>query len=148
MIDGDKPPEALGNYTGFLLNWVGARSREAFAEALASMDLKLHQFAVMSMMATRPGETQQVLVDATGVDASTMVQTIDSLEEAGLAERRPHPTDRRKRALYLTKDGERLLMKARRTAGRHGQKVFAALTQEERAELHRLLRKTAGLEDA
>ena len=78
-----------------------------------------------------------------------MVQTIDSLEESGLAERRPHPTYRRKRAIYLTKDGDKLLTKARRTAGQHAQKVFVALTDDERAELHRLLRKTAGFtEDA
>ena len=32
-----------------------------------------------------------------GIDPSTMVSLIDQLESAGLAKRRPHPTDRRAR---------------------------------------------------
>lgn len=146
MIFGDKPPEALGKYPGFLLNWVGHRSREAFAAGLAQLDLRLHEFAVMSMISERPGQTQQTLVDATGVDPSTMVQTIDSLENAGLAERRPHPSDRRKRAIYLTKDGEKLLSKARGTARKAGQKAFGNLTAAELAQFTALLRKAAGLD--
>jgi DNA-binding MarR family transcriptional regulator len=146
MIDGERPPEALGRYTGFLLNWVGARSREAFAAALDKVGLRLQQFAVMNMIAAEPGQTQQGLVASTRVDASTMVQTLDALEAAGLAERRPHPTDRRKRALYLTPAGEKLLTKARKLAGKMGDEVFSALDAGERAQLNALLRKAAGLE--
>src|SRR3569832_558903 len=121
MIFGDRPPEALGRYPGFLLNWVGARSRETFVSALAQLDLRLHEFAVMSMLAERSGPTQQELVEATGVDPSTKVQTIDSLVSVGLVERRPHPSDRRKRSIYLTKDGEKLLQRARGTARKTGE---------------------------
>lgn len=146
MIGGDRPPEALGRYTGFLLNWIGARSREAFTAALEKVGLRLQQFAVMSMIAAEPGQTQQGLVESTRVDPSTMVQTLDALEAAGLAERRPHPTDRRKRAIYLTSDGTKLLTRARRVAGTMGDDVFSALDPGERAQLNALLRKAAGLE--
>ena len=40
-----------------------------------------------------------------GIDPSTMVSLIDQLETAGLAERRPHPTDRRARAIAITPKG-------------------------------------------
>ena len=40
-----------------------------------------------------------------GLDKTTMVVTLDELEAAGLAERRPSPTDRRARVIAVTKAG-------------------------------------------
>ena len=148
MLGGSKPPEELGDYTGFLMNFCAARSRGAFAADLERLGLRPPEFAVMSVIAARPGLTQQALVDATGVDPSSMVQLLDGLEEAGLAERRPHATDRRKRAVHLTKQGRSVLARGRRAAARVSRQTFARLDDDERAELHRLLRKLAGLEDA
>jgi len=62
-----------------------------------------------------------------------------------VAERRPHPTDRRKRALHLTKAGRDKLAAARQVAQEIGAESFSALQPAERAELHRLPRKLAGL---
>lgn len=134
----------MGEYPGFLVNWVGARARSAFAAALDAFDLRPQQFAALVVIADSPGMAQQELVDATGIDPSTMVAMLDSLEEAGLAERRQHPTDRRKRALYLTPEGEQRLRAGQAAARSVGDTVFAPLTRAESAELHRLLRKIAG----
>jgi MarR family transcriptional regulator for hemolysin len=98
-------------------------------------------------VAREPGITQQAVGDAAGVDPSTMVATLDSLEERGLAERRPHETDRRKRAVYLTKRGEEAAREARRLGEEVGREVFGALTATERKQLNALLRKLAGLAD-
>ena len=67
--------------------------------------------------------------------------------QRGLAERRPHPTDRRKRVVHLTPAGERELAATRVIAGRAGEELLAALTPQERDDLHRLLEKLAGLGD-
>jgi MarR family transcriptional regulator, lower aerobic nicotinate degradation pathway regulator len=147
MLFGDAtPPTALGDYTGFLMNWCAARSRGAFADALEQLGLRPAQFAVLSVIDTEPGMTQQALVDATGIDPSTMVQLLDSLEQAGWAQRRPHATDRRKRAVHLTKDGRAVLTRARRAATSVGEATFAPLAPQEREQLHALLRKLAGLD--
>jgi DNA-binding MarR family transcriptional regulator len=140
------PPEPMGDYTGFLLNWVGARSREQFATAMDEIGLRPQQFAAMVVIATNPGMAQQDLVEATNIDPSTMVAMLDALEQDGLAERRPHPTDRRKRALHLTAKGKRKLDDARTAAQRVGQETFGVLEAAEFRELHRLLRKLAGFE--
>lgn len=146
MLFGEgTPPEALGDYTGFLLNWVGARSRSAFAAALAELDLRPPQFAAMAVIAAHPGQTQQELVAQTGIDPSTMVATVDALAGAGLAERRAHPTDRRKREVHLTAEGLRRLTAAQQAARRVGDQTFGALTPEELDALHATLRKLAGL---
>ena len=100
MIGSERPPEALAQYTGFLMNWVAQRSRERFAKALeAELGLHPREFGVLAVVQREPGITQQAIGDAAGVDPSTMVATLDGLEERGLAERRPHSSDRRKRAV-------------------------------------------------
>jgi DNA-binding MarR family transcriptional regulator len=147
MLFGDgSPPAALGDYTGFLMTWCAARSRGAFADALEQLGLRPAQFAVLSVVDAEPGLTQQALVAATGIDPSTMVQLLDSLEAGGWAERRPHATDRRKRAVHVTKSGRAVLVRARKAATQVGEATFAPLSPEEREQLHALLRKLAGLD--
>jgi DNA-binding MarR family transcriptional regulator len=141
-----RPPEALGDYTGFLLNWIAARSRESFAAALQELSLTPPQFGLMNVIDSKPGASQQELVATTHIDRSTMVATLDLLEEAGLAERRAHASDRRKRVIHLTDAGERTLERARATARRIGSENFGALSEDEFAEFHRLARKVAGLD--
>jgi DNA-binding MarR family transcriptional regulator len=146
MLGGSKPPEALGDYTGFLMNWCAVRSRGAFAAELDRLGLRPQEFAVLSVIAADPGLTQQALVEATGVDPSSMVQLLDGLERLRLAKRLAHPTDRRKRAIHLTSEGRATLDRARVAATRVGEATFAPLTDGERAQLHGLLRKLAGLD--
>jgi DNA-binding MarR family transcriptional regulator len=146
MLGGDRPPEALGQYTGFLLNWVGARSRARFGAALADIGLHPREFGVLTIIAERPAITQQEIVDATQVDSSTMVATLDAFEERGLATRRVHPEDRRKRTVHLTPQGQKLLARATELAGVVGDETFAPLTGAERRQLRALLRKLAGLD--
>ena len=73
-----------------------------------------------------------------------MVALIDELEAAGMAERRPHDEDRRKRAIHLTAHGERTLTEAREIAKQVGGDLLAPLTAAERAEFARLLHKLTG----
>jgi DNA-binding MarR family transcriptional regulator len=146
MLGGDRPPDALGHYTGFLLNWVGARSRARFGAALAEIGLHPREFGVLMVIADHPGITQQGIVDATGVDSSTMVATLDAFEERGLATRHVHPRDRRKRTVDLTPQGEELLARAKELADAVGDEALAPLTPAERLQLRGLLRKLAGLD--
>lgn len=146
MLGSDRPPEALAENTGFLMNWCALRSRRRFAQALAAHGLHPREFGVLTVLAAHPDIPQQAVGEAAGVDPSTMVATLDALSERGLAERRPHPTDRRKRAVRLTSEGEALLRETQAMAVDVADDVFSALSDTERRELHRLLRKLAGLE--
>lgn len=143
------PPEALSRHTGFLLNWVAARSRGEFARRLEPFGLRPPHFGVLSVIAHEPGLTQQELVERTSIDASSMVVLVDALEEQGLAERRPHPTDRRKRALHLTTRGEELVPRAQAAARATGEGVFGVLSKQELKTLQALLEKVAkGADDS
>jgi DNA-binding MarR family transcriptional regulator len=147
MIFSERPPEALSQYTGFLMNWVALRSRRHFAQRLEErFGLHPKEFGALRVIAAEPGHTQQALCSAAGVDPSSMVATLDELERRGLAERRPHPSDRRKRAVYITSEGERVAAGAQAIAAEAGAELLGALTDAERAELNRLLRKLTGLD--
>jgi DNA-binding MarR family transcriptional regulator len=145
MVDGNRPPAPLAQYSGFLLNWVAARSRLRFAEALAQVGLHPREFAALNIVAATPGLTQHDLAAAAEIDASTLVATLDALERRGLAERRMLPEDRRKRAIHLTPQGEAALRRGRTLAKRLGDELFGALSAGERRQFDALLRKLAGL---
>jgi DNA-binding MarR family transcriptional regulator len=145
MVDGDRPPVPLAQYSGFLLNWVAARARMRFSEALAQEGLHLREFAALNIVATRPGLTQHELAAAADIDASTLVATLDALEQRGLAERRILPEDRRKRAIHLTPAGEAALRRGRMLAKRLGDELFGPLDADERKQFETLLRKLAGV---
>jgi DNA-binding MarR family transcriptional regulator len=145
MINGDRPPAALANYSGFLLNWVAARSRARFAAGLAAQGLHPREFATLAILAAQPGLTQHDLAAATAIDASTLVATLDALEQRGLAERRVLPEDRRKRAVYLTPEGEAALARGRLLAKALGDELFGPLSEAERRRFETLLRKLAGV---
>ena len=147
MLESDRPPAALSEYPGFLMNWVANRSRQYFARRLEEQ-LGLHprEFGVLNVLERNPGITQQAIGEHSGVDPSTMVATLDALEARGLAERRPHPGDRRKRSVQLTPEGERVLHEGRKVAAAVGKEVFGTLSGEERDQLNGILRKLSGLD--
>jgi MarR family transcriptional regulator, lower aerobic nicotinate degradation pathway regulator len=146
VLDSERPPEELGRFTGFLMNYVGTRSGRRFTAALESHGMHPRHFGVMTVLDARPGMTQQELADHAGVDRSSMVALMDELESRGIAERRPHPEDRRKRCIHLTARGRRKLEELRAVAKEVGEESFGALSADERATLHHLLRKLAGYE--
>jgi DNA-binding MarR family transcriptional regulator len=141
------PPEPLASAPGFLLSWNGHRMSAVFANALEPLGLRPPHFGVMTLIETHPGSTQQELVTESLIDPSSMVAIIDELESLGLAERRPHQTDRRKHSVHLTKAGRSTLGRARRAAGKAFETVFEPLDERERETLRKLLRKLARAED-
>jgi DNA-binding MarR family transcriptional regulator len=51
------------------------------------------------------GITVSGIAEAAGVRKQTMAQAVDQLERTGYVERRPNPTDRRSRLVFLTERG-------------------------------------------
>jgi DNA-binding MarR family transcriptional regulator len=70
-----------------------------------------------------------------------MVSLIDQLETAGLARRRPHPTDRRAREVSITAKGRRLLEQGRQMSADVEDEVLRGLGAAERRQLMTLLRR-------
>jgi MarR family transcriptional regulator, transcriptional regulator for hemolysin len=92
--------------------------------------------------------TQIELARMAGIDKTTMVVTLDELEAAGLAERRPSREDRRARVIVVTEAGERLVREGQQIIARIHADVLDALPADERqgfvAGLARLLGERLG----
>lgn len=71
---------------------------------------QLNPGAMNALLFLEPGEpcSMGTLADAWKCDASNVTWLVDRLEEHGLAERRPHPTDRRVRTVALTRKGTKV----------------------------------------
>jgi DNA-binding MarR family transcriptional regulator len=70
----------------------------------------LNPGAMNALLFLEPGQpcSMGTLADAWKCDASNVTWLVDRLEEHGLAERRPHPTDRRVRTVSLTRKGTKM----------------------------------------
>jgi DNA-binding MarR family transcriptional regulator len=133
--------EAVSEFAGQLLFRLWRVSHTRTAEAFESLGLTTALFALLNVLGTREGAIQQELGSAMGVDPSTMVSLIDQLEAAGLAERRPRPTDRRAREVAITPKGRRMLKQARELAMQVEDDVLRGLSEPERRRLLALLRR-------
>jgi DNA-binding MarR family transcriptional regulator len=76
-----------------------------------------------------------------GIDPSAMVKLINELEQAGLAERRRRPNDRRAWEVVITPQGRRTLERARRLASQVEDEVLGGLSAPDRRQLLTLLRR-------
>ena len=76
--------------------------------------------------------TQIELAEISDLDKTTMVVTVDELERAGLAERRPSSTDRRARIIAVTEQGERAVAEGAKIADRVHRGVLDALPEAQR----------------
>jgi DNA-binding MarR family transcriptional regulator len=131
----------VAEFAGQLFFRLWRASHTRIADGLESIGLTPALFGVLNVLGARKGATQKEIGAAMGIDPSTMVSLIDELEGAGLAERRPHPTDRRAREVVITPKGRRLLERGRRMALQVEDEVLGGLTTSERRDLLKLLRR-------
>lgn len=132
----------------FLHTLVGYNARrasmsiiEVFVERMATHDLKMVEFSVLSLVSHNPGITSRQLCTALDVMPPNLVGLIAALERRKLIERRPHPTDRRAVGLHLTPAGAELTAQAERTAAQLEMDATYRLTDAERKTLIQLLQK-------
>ena len=124
------------------LSWLLAQASHAMVTELtrAFEDEGVTPRGHCVLSAAQSGEhTQKELADLVGLDKTTMVVTVDALEQAGLAERRPAPQDRRARIIGVTGRGRRMITKGEEIVAAIQEDVLAALPAAERAAFVRAL---------
>jgi DNA-binding MarR family transcriptional regulator len=141
MALGASENTAVVEFAGQLFFRLWRVSHTRFAEALESLGLTTALFALLNVLGAHEGANQQEIGAAMGIDPSTMVSLIDQLESAGLAKRRPRPTDRRAREVVITPKGRRVLKQARQLALQVEDDVLRGLNGAERRQLLALLRR-------
>lgn len=133
----DAPEQAEAPLAGNL-NWLLSQANHALSTEmtarLEAIGIYPRGFCVLKT-ALDQGLTQSEIAAMIGLDKTTMVVTVDELERAGLAERRPSETDRRARVIHVTGAGRRKLKQAGAVVAQIQDEVLAALPAGEREVL-------------
>jgi MarR family transcriptional regulator, transcriptional regulator for hemolysin len=138
----DECPQCLSANLGWLLSQASYAIATELGAALEPLGISPRSYCVLAT-AMREEHSQTELTHLVGMDKTTMVVTLDALEEAGLAERRPSAADRRARVIAVTKQGEKTVAKARELIEAVQADILGALPAAERkrfvASLDRLV---------
>ena len=116
-----------------------------FNQALAGLDLRPGQFAVLILIDQNPGTSQSSVSDALGIQKANFVATIADLVNRGLVKRRKSETDGRTYSLGLTPRGRSILEDAAKLQSLHEARVTAQIGNEGRLQLLNLLERVARL---
>jgi DNA-binding MarR family transcriptional regulator len=101
------PRKTLDTAVIDFIHTIGLLVRRVRAAA-ASHELSLTESAVMARLARDGPATTADLARAEGMKPQSMGTTIAALEERGIVERKPHPTDGRQVNIELTAEGAAL----------------------------------------
>jgi DNA-binding MarR family transcriptional regulator len=138
-IEEPRLPATLTARIGYMLKHVHARFQSIQQEALAPLGLTGRSLAVLVVAAENAHELQQRIGERLGVDRTTMVAMIDTLEAAGFVERRSDPNDRRGRLVDVTPLGQRALAKGLKASAEIERIFLASLAPSERRVFREML---------
>ncbi|GAA3968565.1 MarR family transcriptional regulator [Actinomadura viridis] len=126
----------------FLLDHTSRVLRTRMTAALAEIGLTPRMHCVLEH-ALEEERTQIQLAEIGDMDKTTMVVTVDALEQAGYAERRPSSRDRRARIIAVTDRGAEIARRSQEIVDRVHAEVLEALPEDERAVFTRALNRLA-----
>lgn len=138
-MSADTTSHTLTHRLGYLLKHAQLRLAEASAPALAQFGIDGRELAVMAVLATEYPLSQLEAAGRLGVDRTTMVALLDTLEAKGFVERRRSPQDRRRNTVQLTEPGQVCLRNAERTRQEAERQFLAPLAPEDAHQLVRAL---------
>ena len=124
---------------GYLLKHAHQRYAELAASAFAALGVRPQEWVAVSALGLSRDLSQKEIADLLGVDRTTMVALVDTLENKGLVERRPHVEDRRKNVLVITAAGRSLIRRGARVADECERRFLATLEPAEADVLKRAL---------
>jgi DNA-binding MarR family transcriptional regulator len=136
-------PQPLNENLCWLLSRASYTLTTELTAALEEAGISPRAHAVLTA-ALCEERTQGEIAKAVGLDKTTMVVTLDELEAAGLAERRPSKTDRRARVIAVTAAGKRKVKQAEAITERVRADVLASLPEGDREVFVQSLTRLVG----
>jgi DNA-binding MarR family transcriptional regulator len=131
IVDLDVLNDRLGYFVRRMQVWVF----QDFIRRLSSIDISPAQFSVLVVISANSGLSQMELATTLGIERARLVRMLHRLERRGLTQRLASSADRRRHALRLTRDGQKILARAKALAAEHE----TALKERLGPERHRLL---------
>ena len=140
---GDGVGDALreGIRLGFLIHDVSRMRRSSYDQFMKPLGITRAQWWVLAHLSRHDGMMQTQLADVLEVGKASLGDVIESLESGGWVARRPDPSDKRAKRVYLTKPAQGLIKRMTVMENDFNSRILRDLTASERAELIRSLLK-------
>jgi len=116
---------------GLRINVLARVLRNNFDREVAGLHVTRSQWAMIAVVATRPGATQRVIAEALEMSEASAGRLIDRLCADGLLERRDRDDDRRARAVYVTEKAGPLLTQLATIARQAEERMFRGFSEDE-----------------
>lgn len=123
----------LNNCVMHLLHRAQQAADQLFAAEFGAIGITPRQVAVLVAVGEREGTNQVGLVEATGIDRSTIADLVRRLMKKGLIARRRARHDARANVLRLTDEGRDLVDRVQAMATQVDDAVLSALPPDHRA---------------
>ena len=115
----------------FEINETARALRRAFDQRAASLGVTRAQWRVLARLKREAGLRQVDLAERLDMEPITLCRIVDRLEEAGLVERLPDPSDRRAWRLELTGKAAPLVKQLRALAHSFAQEAMDGIDEKE-----------------
>lgn len=139
MSTEGQPGPVVGRRLGYLLKHAERRVEELNAEALAPYGIDARELGILLVIDSHPPGSQQQAAQRLGIDRTSMVARIDTLESKGLLARHPHAADRRLNVVELTDAGRRTVRAAIEASDHAEAALLAPLDPQEAEQFRRML---------
>lgn len=136
-------PTDLHESAGHLLRRVHQNMLLAFSQVMHDHDVTNVQFATLKAIATLEPATQREIAAFIAMEPSNMHSVLRRLQERGLVLVRQSRSDRRRHEIRLSKAGRALFSAIEPLEAEVGPRFLAALSDNERVQFVRLLKKLA-----
>jgi DNA-binding MarR family transcriptional regulator len=120
---------------------------DLFVRESGDRELTKPQYLVLSALEQHDGVSQTALVEATGIDRSTLADMVGRMLERGFVTRKRTEEDARANAVAITQAGRRVLKAARLPAERAERIMLEALAPQDRSRFVRFLAQIAAAAD-
>lgn len=128
----------------FEINETARGIRRAFDQRVADFGVTRPQWRLLARLKRQPGLRQVELADLLEMEPITVCRILDRLEESGLVQRLPDPSDRRAWRVELTDKAEPLIKKLRGIAAALAAEAFDGIGSDDIEAFRRDLVKIRG----
>lgn len=138
-----RTPDALNGIVSYWIRLIQISAYKQFESGTRGFGSSPRYYGLLKIVEHNPGLPQSRLAEAIGLDRSSLVPILDTLEKEGTIERRRAESDKRLRCTFITKKGAKTLTELDKLVAVHEAQMIAGLSEKERESLLRLLRKVA-----
>jgi DNA-binding MarR family transcriptional regulator len=126
---------------GLILRKIFVKIDRQMEQELQKIGLSTKLFGVLMILLEKEGLTQAEIGAIAEIPGYVTTRTLDTLENMGLLERRPHPTSRRSHQIFLTKKGKGYRKSLPAIIKKVNQRALSPLDKQENEQLLFLLKK-------